>query len=125
MNDQQHQNEAACGGMKLAASVLVDADHLADTAERLLAALNAATGAQERFDSTGYAVDAEALELAEETVTEYWRSVRSATYEYRKRAERARAAIVPNAELTGRLSAGLCAGDNDDHDTKTPPRRNG
>ena len=82
--------------LKLAASAMVDADHLADTAERLLAALNTATGAQERFDATGYAVDAEALERAEETVTEYWRAVRSAAYEYRKRAARARAAMVPN-----------------------------
>ena len=83
--------------LKLTASALIDADHLADTAERLLAALNAFASAEERFDATGYATDAEAMARAEETCTEYWRAVRIAAYEYRKRAERAREAMVPNA----------------------------
>lgn len=79
--------------LKLVRSALIDADHLAVTAERLLAAMNKASGAQGRFDATGYAVDAEALNRAEETVGEYWLAVRSAVYEYRKRAERARSAM--------------------------------
>jgi uncharacterized protein YaaN involved in tellurite resistance len=82
---------------KLASSALIDADHLAEVSERLLAALNELDSAQARFDARGFALDAEALRRAEETRSEYWRAVQSAAYEYRKRAARARAAMVPNA----------------------------
>ena len=83
--------------LKLTASALVDADHLADVAEKFLAALNKVDSAQARMDSRGFELDREALEQAEELRGEYWRAIQSAVYEYRKRAERARAAMVPNA----------------------------
>ena len=91
----------------LVASALIDADHLADCAERLLAALNKVAGAEARIDATYGASDSEKnraqeeLEQAEESRSEYWRALRRATYEYRKRAERVRAALTPNAGVTG------------------------
>lgn len=87
---------------RLVQGALVDADHLAECAERLLRALNRKAGAIERVEvsdmSDAGAQQRAAIELeqAEEEVSEFWRSVRSATYEYRKRAERARAALTPN-----------------------------
>lgn len=86
--------------MKTAMTALIDADHLAECAEKLLAALNKKAGAQERVEvadmpETNRLATIE-LEQAEEEVSEYWRAVRSATYEYRKRAERARQAIESN-----------------------------
>lgn len=84
---------------KLALSALVDADHLADCAERLLAALNRKTGAIERVEVADMgdigAPERASLELeqANEAVSEFWRGVQGAAYEYRKRAERARAAL--------------------------------
>lgn len=86
--------------MKMAFPALIDADHLADVAEKMLGALNKVHGAQEKFDLTGYEADREALEQAEESSGEYWRAIQSAVYEYRKRAERARAAMVPNVKVS-------------------------
>ena len=92
-------------GLKLVRSALIDADHLAEVAERLLGALNEVAGAQERFDATGTATDASKLAHAEEVCSDYWRATQSAVYEYRKRAERARAAMVPNDRVEGRDAA--------------------
>ena len=93
---------------RMALSALVDADHLATYCEKMLAAMNRHHAAVERGEVVDEA-DIEAcaaalveLEQAETEVSEYWRAIRSAAYEYRKRAERARAALTPNAELTGR-----------------------
>ena len=102
--------------MKAVRSALLDADHLAECSERLLAALNRKAGAQDRLDVAELGGDAEAhqraedeLEDAKAEVSEFWRAVRSATYEYRKRAERARQAMGSNAEVSGAgtASAGL------------------
>lgn len=82
---------------EMSKAALVDADHLADVAEKFLAALNKVDSAQAKMDSRGFELDREALEQAEELRGEYWRAIQSAVYEYRKRAERARAAMVPNA----------------------------
>ena len=79
--------------LALAASALVDADHLADVAEKMLGALNAVAGAQERMAARGHKSDREALEQAEESRAEYWRAMQSAAYEYRKRAARTKAAM--------------------------------
>jgi len=92
---------------KLVMSALIDADHLADCASRLLAALNRKAGALDRVEVSEMgdagAPQRAALELeqAEADVSEYWRATRSADYEYRKRAERARAALTPNAGGNG------------------------
>ena len=92
---------------KLMKSALIDADHLAECAERLLAALNKVAGAEASIDATYGASDREKnraqeeFEQAEAEMSEYWRATHSAAYEYRKRAERARAALTPNVELTG------------------------
>lgn len=89
--------------MKAVRSALIDADHLAHCSERLLAALNRKAGALERVevadmgDAGAPARAALELEQAEADVSEYWRAVRSATYEYQKRAERARQAMGSNA----------------------------
>ena len=103
--------------MKAARSALIDADHLAECAERLLAALNRKAGAIDRMEVSD--VDGEMhqraateLEQADEEVSEFWRAVRSATYEYRKRAERARKAMGSNVELTG-AARPLCAASSD------------
>lgn len=80
--------------MRLAFPALIDADHLADVAEKMLGALNKVAGAQEQFDARGHKSDREALEQAEELQSEYFRAVQSAVYEYRKRAERARAVPI-------------------------------
>ncbi len=50
------------------------------------------------------------LERANETVSEFWRGTRSATYEYRKRAERARQAMGSNDQAQGRVDSGPSAG---------------
>lgn len=90
--------------MKAARSALIDADHLAECAERLLRALNRKAGAMERIEVADMgdigAPQRAAIELeqVEEEVSEFWRAVRSATYEYRKRAERARQAMGSNLE---------------------------
>ena len=92
---------------RMALSALVYADHLAVCCEKMLAAMNRHHAAVERGEVVDEA-DIEAcaaalveLEQAETEVSEYLRAIRSAAYEYRKRAERARAALTPNAELTG------------------------
>lgn len=93
---------------RLVLGTLVDADHLATCCEKLLAAMNrhhAAVELGEVADEADIEACASALvelEQAETEVSEYWRAIRSAAYEYRKRAERARAALTPNAELRGR-----------------------
>ena len=88
---------------QMALSALVDADHPAACCEKMLAAMNRHHAAVERGEVVDEA-DIEAcaaalveLEQAETEVSEYWRAIRSAAYEYRKRAERARAALTPNA----------------------------
>lgn len=84
---------------------LIDADHLAECAERLLAALNRKAGAVERVEVADMgdigAPQRAADELADanEQVSEYWRGVQGAAYEYRKRAERARKAMGSTAGL--------------------------
>lgn len=93
--------------LKLTRSALIDADHLAECAERLLDALNRKAAALKRAETADMGDigspqrAADELEAAEEQVSEFWRAVRSATYEYRKRAERARAA------LTARMQSNL------------------
>lgn len=88
--------------IKAARSALIDADHLAECAERLLASLNRRDGAIERVEVADMGDigapqrAANELEAAQEQVSEFWRAVRSATYEYRKRAERARQAMGSN-----------------------------
>lgn len=82
---------------------LVDADHLAACAEQLLAALNRKAGAAERVSAVDWSTDGSdegvrnqaelELEQAEEICSELFQGVKSATHEYRKRAERARAAL--------------------------------
>lgn len=103
-----NEDDRVAWELKLALSALIDADHLADCAERLLAALNRKAGAIERVevaDMGGIGAPERAameLEKANETVSEFWRGVQGAAYEYRKRAERARAALKwPNAGVTG------------------------
>lgn len=87
---------------RLVLGALVDADHLATCCEKLLAAMNrhhAAVELGEVADEADIEACASALvelEQAETEVSEYWRAIRSAAYEYRKRAERARAALTPN-----------------------------
>lgn len=86
--------------LKAVRGALIDADHLAECSERLLAALNRKAGAQERVAATDTAcIEAQEcadieLNSANELVSEYWMGVRSAAYEYRKRAERARKEIA-------------------------------
>ena len=88
---------------RLVKSALLDADHLAECAERLLAALNRKAVAIERVevadmgDIGAPARAALELEKAEELCSDCWRAVRSAAYEYRTREERARVALSPNA----------------------------
>lgn len=86
--------------MKAVRSALIDADHLAECSERLLAALNKRFGAEQRLSAEveGPRIKEAAAELerAEETVSEFWRGVQSAACEYRKRAERARKAMGSN-----------------------------
>lgn len=92
--------------MRAARSALIDADHLAECSERLLAALNR-KAALERVDLAEFGDigapkrAADELEAANEEVSEFWRAVRSATYEYRKRAERAWQAMGPNGQISG------------------------
>lgn len=86
---------------KLALGALCDADHLADCAERLLAAANQVAGIEARIDvSHGEALKSakEALELAEALRSELWTSVRGAIAEYRVRASQARDALVAAEE---------------------------
>lgn len=92
---------------RLVQGALVDADHLAAYCEKMLAAMNRHHAAVERGEVVNES-DIEAcaaalveLEQAETEVSEYWRAIRSAAYEYRKRAERARAALTPNAGNEG------------------------
>jgi hypothetical protein len=96
---------------RLVHGALVDADHLAACCEKMLAAMNRRHAAVERGEVADEA-DIEAcaaalveLEQAESDVSECWRAIRSATYEYRKRAERARAAFTPNDRVEGRDAA--------------------
>lgn len=91
---------------RLVQGALVDADHLANCCEKMLAAMNRHHAAVDRGEVVDEA-DIEAcaaalveLEQAEADVSEYLRAIRSAAYEYRKRAERARAALTPNAEIS-------------------------
>ena len=85
---------------RIVMGALFEADHLATCAEKLLAALNRKAAAIERCEVADMgdigAPSRAALELeqAEAEVSEYWRAVRNATYEYRGRAERARAALT-------------------------------
>lgn len=83
---------------QLIMGALFDADHLAHCSEKLLAALNSVAGAESRCDAVEEENDkllAEAvLQQAEELRSEYWQAVQSAIYEYRKRAERARAVLA-------------------------------
>ena len=81
---------------RLVQGALVDADHLANCCEKMRAAMNRHHAAVDRGEVVDEA-DIEAcaaalveLEQAEADVSEYWRAIRSAAYEYRKRAERAR-----------------------------------
>jgi len=96
---------------RLVQGAMVDADHLANCCEKMLAAMNRHHAAVDRGEVVDEA-DIEAcaaalveLEQAEADVSEYWRAIRSAAYEYRKRAERARAALTPNVELSGPTAA--------------------
>ncbi|QRM19525.1 hypothetical protein GBK02_08985 [Dechloromonas sp. TW-R-39-2] len=88
---------------RLVHGALFDADHLATCCDNMLKAMNRHHAAIERgevVDETDIEACAAALvelEQAESDVSEYWRAIRSATHEYRKRAERARAALTPNA----------------------------
>jgi len=94
----------------MALSALVDADHLATCCEKMLGAMNRHHAAVERgevVDETDIEACASALvelEQAETEASECWRAIRNAAYEYRKRAERARAALTPNAEVSGRAA---------------------
>ena len=89
---------------RLVRGALVDADHLATCCEKMLASMNRHHAAVERGEAVDEA-DIEAcaaalveLEQAETEVSEYLRAIRSAAYEYRKRADRARAALTPNSK---------------------------
>lgn len=75
---------------KLIDSALVDADHLALMSEKFLEAINKKHAARERCDFAETAVNVHELEKAEASVSEYWQHLRSAAYEYRKRAQRYR-----------------------------------
>ena len=88
---------------RIVQGALVDADHMATCCEKMLAAMNRHHAAVERGEVVDEA-DIEAcasalveLEQAEAEVSEYLRAIRSSAYEYRKRAELARAALTPNA----------------------------
>ena len=106
--------------MEVVRSALIDADHVANCSERLMAALNRQFSAEQSLsvEVEGDRIQeaAEELAQAQEAVSEFWRSVWHATYQYRKRAERARQAMGSNArsEPTGPLAAkvgstdGLC-----------------
>lgn len=86
---------------KLVLSALIDADHLAECAERLLAALNKVAGAEERceaFEGAGAWTVLAEIEKAKELRSEYWTAVKTAAGEYRHRAVRARAALAPPQE---------------------------
>ena len=91
---------------RLVYGALFDADHLATCCDNMLKAMNRHHAAIERgevADETDIEACAAALvelEQAESDVSEYWRAIRSATHEYRKRAERARAALTPNAAIS-------------------------
>ncbi len=101
---------------RLVRGALVDADHLATCCEKMLASMNRHHAAVERGEAVDEA-DIEAcaaalveLEQAETEVSEYWRAIRSAAYEYRKRADRARAALTPNVVGKGRPACGTSSG---------------
>jgi len=86
---------------QMALSALVDADHLASCCEKMLEAMNRHHSAAARGELAGETDIEECaaalveMEQAETEVSEYWRAIRSAAYEYRKRAARARAAFTP------------------------------
>jgi len=92
---------------RMALRALVDADHLAACSEKMLGAMNRHHAAVERgevVDETDIEACASALvelEQAEAEVSEYWRAIQSAAYEYRKRATRARAALTQNVAMSG------------------------
>lgn len=82
---------------KRCTAALMDADHLASCADRLLAALNQVAGAQAGLEVAkldGESVELgqwqTALERAKELRSECWGAVQNAAYNYRKRAARAR-----------------------------------
>lgn len=70
--------------------VLTDADHLAHCVDALLLALNECHGAEARVEAAETAANVLELERREEAVSECWRAAHTATYEYRKRAQRFR-----------------------------------
>lgn len=83
-------------------AALVEADHLAHCARMLLGALNAHAVALDRIDE---ATTINAVQCAKheadaacESVSEYWRGVNNAVYEYRKRADRVRQSDFSTAQ---------------------------
>jgi hypothetical protein len=95
----ERSNKELREALKLANGAMFDADHLSVCSERMLAALNRKHAAVERCEvadmgDIGAPARAQAeLEAAEADVSEYWRAIQSAASEYRKRAERFRAAL--------------------------------
>lgn len=81
-------------------STLVEADHLALSAENLLKSINDVFVATEALDMAGIGdIRAEdranmKLEDAKEKQSDYWRAVTSSIYEYRKRAERVKESLA-------------------------------
>lgn len=70
--------------------VLTDADHLAHCVDAILLALNKYHGAKARAEVEETAANVLELEHCEAAVSECWRAAHTATYEYRKRAQRYR-----------------------------------
>lgn len=77
--------------------VLTDADHLANSAGRLLSALNAKDGTDAALE-IGRASEDQAT-AAREALSEHFSATRSAIYEYQKRAQRYRESIAASPTL--------------------------
>ncbi len=74
--------------------VLNDADHLADSAEQLLLALNKLYGAEAKAEAAETATNVAAVDQCQSEVADFFTGVRLATHEYRKRARRYRESVA-------------------------------
>lgn len=80
-------------------SALVDADHMALCASKLLISINRVYAAGCKLDTLigkddEYAQQLDVVDQYNSEQSELWSALKSAIYEYRKRAERVKAAII-------------------------------
>jgi hypothetical protein len=91
---------------KLVISALIDGDHMANCAKKLLMSINKVDSAGCKLDTLigkgeEYSQQLMVVDEYNAERNEYWSALKSAIYEYEKRADRVRVTLSPNPSITG------------------------